>query len=119
MPEHPFREFPREGSALNAERLDRCRAEVLRAGTLRLVPIASGAALLLIALIAFAAEQEADVVSPDWLQLALGLFGGIALFLGGLQLLSEGMKKAAGQAMKTLPTGINLTPQSSVNRSTL
>jgi phosphate:Na+ symporter len=59
-------------------------------------------ALFLITLIAVAAEQEADLASPDWLQLALGLFGGLALFLGGLQLLSEGMKKAAGQAMKTV-----------------
>jgi len=57
---------------------------------------------LTIAFVAFAAEGEAAAGSPDWLQLGLGLFGGLALFLGGLQLLSEGMKKAAGQTLKTV-----------------
>jgi phosphate:Na+ symporter len=53
--------------------------------------------------VAFAAEADATKAgSPDWLQLGLGLFGGLALFLAGLQLLSEGMKKAAGQAMTTV-----------------
>jgi phosphate:Na+ symporter len=42
------------------------------------------------------------VESPDWLQLFLGLFGGLSLFLAGLQLLSEGMTKAAGQTLKIL-----------------
>jgi len=83
-------------------RLHRSCVEVSRVGALCLVPLASGVALFLIALIAVAAEQKADLPSPDWLQLALGLFGGIALFLGGLQLLSEGMKKAAGQTMKIM-----------------
>jgi phosphate:Na+ symporter len=59
-------------------------------------------ALLVFALIAFAAETEVVANSPDWLQLGLGLFGGLALFLGGLQLLSEGMKKAAGQTLTTV-----------------
>jgi phosphate:Na+ symporter len=36
----------------------------------------------------------------DWLGLLMGLFGGLALFLGGLELLSEGLKKVAGQALK-------------------
>ncbi|MEN8801495.1 MAG: Na/Pi cotransporter family protein, partial [Thiogranum sp.] len=47
----------------------------------------------------FAAEPDAVAESPDWLQLGLGLFGGLALFLAGLQQLSEGMKKAAGHAL--------------------
>ena len=68
----------------------------------RLVPLATGVALLLVTLVAVAAEQDPDLVSPDWLHLGLGLFGGLALFLAGLQLLSEGMKKAAGQAMTTV-----------------
>lgn len=38
----------------------------------------------------------------DVLQLFMGLFGGLALFLGGLDLLSEGLKKAAGDTLKTL-----------------
>jgi len=59
-------------------------------------------ALLAFAFSAFAVEAEAAGASPDWVQLFLGLFGGLALFLGGLQLLSEGMTKAAGQTMKTV-----------------
>jgi len=58
--------------------------------------------LLGIGFSAFAVETEAAGASPDWVQLFLGLFGGLALFLGGLQLLSEGMTKAAGQTMKTV-----------------
>ncbi len=61
-----------------------------------------GVGFLAIAFVAFAAEGDTAVPSPDWLQLGLGLFGGLALFLGGLQLLSEGMKKAAGQTLKTV-----------------
>jgi len=55
--------------------------------------------LLTIAFYALAAEPAITAASPDWLQLSLGLFGGLALFLGGLQMLSEGLKKAAGQAL--------------------
>jgi phosphate:Na+ symporter len=58
--------------------------------------------LLGIGFSALAVEAEAAGASPDWVQLFLGLFGGLALFLGGLQLLSEGMTKAAGQTMKTV-----------------
>jgi len=58
--------------------------------------------LLAIAFSVFAVETDGVAPSPDWIQLLLGLFGGLALFLGGLQLLSEGMKKAAGQALKTV-----------------
>ena len=58
--------------------------------------------LLGIGLFALAGEGQAAADSPDWLQLTLGLSGGLALFLGGLQLLSEGMKMAAGEAMTTV-----------------
>lgn len=37
----------------------------------------------------------------DWLQLAMGLFGGLALFLAGLDMLSDGLKKAAGRTLGT------------------
>jgi len=67
-----------------------------------LVRLGLAVTLLAFTLIAFAAQQEVVAGSPDWLQLGLGLFGGLALFLGGLQLLSEGMKKAAGQALTTV-----------------
>lgn len=36
----------------------------------------------------------------DWFVLGMSLFGGLALFLAGLELLSEGLKKAAGQALR-------------------
>src|SRR5262245_8830419 len=42
--------------------------------------------------------------SPDWFAIAMGLFGGLALFLFGLDQLSEGLKQAAGDALKTLLT---------------
>ena len=58
--------------------------------------------LFALAFAAFAVESEAAGESPDWVQLFLGLFGGLALFLGGLQLLSEGMTNAAGQTMKVV-----------------
>ena len=58
-----------------------------------------GVALLLFAMITFAAVPDIMAESPDWLQLGLGLFGGLALFLAGLQQLSEGMTKAAGHAL--------------------
>jgi phosphate:Na+ symporter len=79
---------------LEAESFTFIRSHIVRAGF--------GVALLAFALIAFAAEQDVAANSPDWLQLGLGLFGGLALFLGGLQLLSEGMKKAAGQTLTTV-----------------
>ncbi len=38
----------------------------------------------------------------NWFQLGMGLFGGLALFLAGLDMLSEGLKKAAGETLKLL-----------------
>ena len=59
-------------------------------------------AMLGLAFSVVAADGVTTDASLDWVQLFLGLFGGLALFLGGLQLLSEGMTKAAGQAMKVV-----------------
>lgn len=67
-----------------------------------LLRICAAISLLAVSLFAFAQDSLAGSESPDWLQLGLGLFGGLALFLGGLQLLSEGMTKAAGQALKSV-----------------
>jgi len=51
----------------------------------------------------FAGQQgPAEAHDVDWLQLGMGLFGGLALFLGGLDLLSEGLKKAAGNTLRTI-----------------
>jgi phosphate:Na+ symporter len=41
-------------------------------------------------------------VDINWLHLGMGLFGGLALFLGGLEQLSEGLKQAAGQTLKVI-----------------
>jgi hypothetical protein len=50
----------------------------------------------------FAGQGSADEAAIDWLQLAMGLFGGLALFLAGLEVLSEGLKLAAGNTLRTL-----------------
>ena len=42
--------------------------------------------------------------NPDRLTLDMGLFGGLALFLYGLNQLSDGLKHAAGEALKILLT---------------
>ena len=42
--------------------------------------------------------------SLDWFALSMGLFGGLALFLFGLDQLSEGLKQAAGDRLKMLLT---------------
>ena len=49
--------------------------------------------------VASASLSEATI---DWLQVGMGLFGGLALFLAGLDMLSEGLKKAAGETLKIL-----------------
>ena len=56
--------------------------------------------LLVIVSSAFGSAKAED--SIDFLQLSMGLFGGLALFLAGLDLLSEGLKKAAGDTLRTL-----------------
>jgi phosphate:Na+ symporter len=48
------------------------------------------------------AAAAVDDSSIDWFQLIMGLFGGLALFLSGLELLSDGLKKAAGQTLKNV-----------------
>ena len=46
----------------------------------------------------------AEVVENDinWLDLFMGLFGGLALFLNGLDMLSAGLRKAAGDSLRRL-----------------
>ena len=52
-------------------------------------------AAALFAVAVYAAEAVPAVADIDWLKLGMGLFGGLALFLAGLEMLSEGLKKAA------------------------
>ncbi len=49
---------------------------------------------------AMAAEDFSHEI--DWLNLFMGLFGGLALFLNGLDMLSSGLKKAAGDSLRRL-----------------
>jgi phosphate:Na+ symporter len=51
---------------------------------------------------AFAQPGSAEAQEVDWLQLGMGLFGGLAIFLAGLDVLSEGLKKAAGNTLRTV-----------------
>jgi len=53
---------------------------------------------ILIPFTAFAASTT----PISWFTLMIGLFGGLALFLSGLDQLSDGLKKAAGEALKNM-----------------
>lgn len=68
----------------------------------RTLPYLSLATGFLIFSTAFAQQTPAEAQAVDWLQLGMGLFGGLALFLGGLDLLSEGLKKAAGSTLRNI-----------------
>ena len=48
----------------------------------------------------FAAEGSSD--SLDWADMAKGLFGGLALFLFGMEQMSDALKSALGEQMKVL-----------------
>ncbi|MBE9526042.1 MAG: Na/Pi cotransporter family protein [Proteobacteria bacterium] len=51
---------------------------------------------------ATAIAEVSSEASIDWFELGMGLFGGLALFLAGLDMLSNGLKKAAGETLKIL-----------------
>ncbi|WP_415408051.1 Na/Pi cotransporter family protein [Sulfurovum sp. CS9] len=48
------------------------------------------------------ATKETLPPSVDWFESGMGLFGGLALFLAGLDQLTEGLKMAAGDALKNI-----------------
>lgn len=61
--------------------------------------------MLLPAVEAVAAVQEAALASTEdisWFFLVVGMLGGLALFLYGLEKMSEGLKKAAGNQMRNI-----------------
>jgi len=64
------------------------------------------AACLLLSLYTFLPNPllAAESVEPaiEWFSLLLGLVGGLALFLAGLEQLAEGLKKVAGDALKKM-----------------
>ncbi|RLA81037.1 MAG: Na/Pi cotransporter family protein, partial [Epsilonproteobacteria bacterium] len=49
----------------------------------------------------YATQNPVDV-SLDWFEIAMGLFGGLALFLAGLDQLTDGLKMAAGDTLKNI-----------------
>ena len=69
---------------------------------LSVVPFVSVLAGFLLVSTVLAGQPPEGEVEIDWLQLGMGLFGGLALFLAGLEVLSEGLKKAAGSTLRTL-----------------
>ena len=62
----------------------------------------SGAFLLFVIALPVLAETEPDADAIDWLNLGMGLFGGLAMFLFGMEQMSEGLKAAAGDTLKDL-----------------
>jgi len=57
-------------------------------------------ALCLFPFLAWAASETPEQM--NWLRMAMELFGGLALFLFGMEQMSDGLKAAAGDQMKTL-----------------
>ncbi len=49
-----------------------------------------------------AASNHAPVSVQDWFFLLIGLFGGLSLFLYGMNKMSEGLKKSAGNKMRSI-----------------
>lgn len=66
----------------------------------RVFPYVAVAIGFVIVSTAFAQQGSAETQTVDWLQLSMGLFGGLALFLAGLDVLSDGLKKAAGNTLR-------------------
>ncbi len=57
-------------------------------------------AVLLTTTPVYAAAQESQTIS--WLFLSIGLLGGLTFFLYGMEKMSEGLKKTAGNKMRTI-----------------
>ena len=61
--------------------------------------------VLLLAALGCGTLAEAAGAEParlDWFTMGMGLFGGLALFLFGMEQMSDALKSAAGEGMKTL-----------------
>jgi phosphate:Na+ symporter len=65
----------------------------------RAIVLAGGAALWLLALPGLA-DAAPGGEGIDWFRLAMGLFGGLAMFLFGMEQMSEGLKAAAGNKLR-------------------
>jgi phosphate:Na+ symporter len=60
----------------------------------------AGAFLLFVLALPALAGAEPDAGTIDWLNLGMGLFGGLAMFLFGMEQMSDGLKAAAGETLK-------------------
>jgi phosphate:Na+ symporter len=60
----------------------------------------SGSFVLFVLAFPVLAETAPDANAINWLNLAMGLFGGLAMFLFGMEQMSEGLKAAAGETLK-------------------
>ena len=56
----------------------------------------SGALVLFVLALPVLAETKPDAGAIDWFKLGMGLFGGLAMFLFGMEQMSDGLKAAAG-----------------------
>jgi len=80
-------------SPLPVSALNRSRAIVIAGAFLLFVtvlPVLAGAAP--------APVSDGDAI--DWFKLGMGLFGGLAMFLFGMEQMSDGLKAAAGETLK-------------------
>ena len=73
-----------------------------RRGMTIICTLALASVACLFASLALAAPASQEPVKIDWLELGMGLFGGLALFLAGLEVLSNGLKQAAGGTLQTV-----------------
>jgi len=64
------------------------------------VLLVSGVFLLTVFAVPVLAEVEGGEDVIDWFTLGMGLFGGLAMFLFGMEQMSEGLKAAAGETLK-------------------
>lgn len=69
--------------------------------------IGSGSILLLVIAAALVAAGralgiESDVSAPKWGMILMGLFGGLAIFLFGMDQMTDGLKAVMGEGMSTL-----------------
>jgi phosphate:Na+ symporter len=64
----------------------------------------SGAFILFVIALPVLADAESDAVAIDWFKLGMGLFGGLAMFLFGMEQMSDGLKAAAGDSLKDVLT---------------
>ncbi len=66
----------------------------------RVILLSLGFIMFVLALPVLAQVEPETTAVIDWLTLGMGLFGGLAMFLFGMEQMSEGLKAAAGETLK-------------------